>query len=340
MKVLLTGGAGFIGSHVSRYLLEHGYEVHIADRFSYAGKIRNIVDFLRGAKLWVGDLKSEEFCQKLAAFPFDSVVHLAGNTHVDRSITDPLSFSLDNVGGTNQLLHAFEPEPRTWKRRRTGCPQLHRFILYTTDEVFGSTPAGQIFDEQAPFNPSNAYSASKVGIEGLAKAYATTHGMPIVVVRPCNTYGRGQHPEKAIPRFTRQALTGQPMTVHNDGTGSRDWLHTEDHASAIQILLEKSEPGQSYNLAAGDEHTDIEVANRIGDIVFGKTGHKADVSFVPGRPGHDRRYLMDGTKLRSLGWKPKVPFADGLKDAVEWTAENLDWWDHDYVKMEALGVAS
>ena len=313
-KVLITGGAGFISSHVAGYLGKQGFEVHVADRLSYAGKIRNVAGNCPDAKLWMGDLKSSEFCDKLAAIGFDAVIHAAGNTHVDHSIKDPISFTLDNVLATNQLLHAFEKTPT-------------RFVIYSTDEVYGSTPAGCIFDESTSFNPSNAYAASKVGIEGLARAYFVTFGMGIVVVRSCNTYGRGQHPEKAIPRFTRQCLKGEPITVHNDGSGSRDWLHTHDHARAIRLLMEQGQPGQAYNLARGEEHTDLEVATRIAELCH----TKPNILFVPGRPGHDRRYWMDGTKIRTMGWAPEVPFDWGLRDAVEWTIDNQDWWEHDYV---------
>lgn len=319
-RILCTGGAGFITGHVAGYLESQGYEVHIADRLSYAGKIRNIAANCPKAKLWMGDLKTPDFCNKLAAFGFDAVVHAAGNTHVDHSIKDPISFTLDNVLATNQLLHAFEKSLST------------RFVIYTTDEVYGSTPAGVIFDEMAPFNPSNAYAASKVGIEGLARAYFITFKMPLVVVRSCNTYGRGQHPEKAIPRFTMQCINGEPITVHNDGSGSRDWLHTRDHAEAIRLLIDKGVPGEAYNLARGDEHTDLEVATKISELC--RTDLK--VVFVPGRPGHDRRYWMDGTKIRKLGWNPQVPFSWGLKDAVEWTIQNQDWWQHDHVTPDSL----
>lgn len=318
-RILCVGAAGFIGSHVSGYLGARGYDVHIADRFSYAGKIRNIANNAPNAKLWIGDIKSEEFCRKIAAHGWDAVVNFAGNTHVDNSIRDPISFTLDNVLGTNQLMHAFE---------KSGV----QFVQYSTDEVYGSTPIGMIFDEHAPFNPSNAYAASKVGIEGLARAYFTTFGDRIVVLRSCNVYGRGQHPEKAIPRFTRQCLRGEPMTVHNDGSGSRDWLHTEDHAMAIRLLVEKGMPGEAYNVARGDEHTDLEVATRIA----GLCNVEPKIVFTPGRPGHDRRYLMTGGKLRKLGWKPSVPFDWGLKDAVDWTVAHQDHWDHDHADVETL----
>ena len=325
-RILVTGGAGFIGSHVATHLLDKGHDVHIADRLSYAGKVRNVSRWLTGAKLWIGALQDDEFSNRLAAFGFDVVVHCAANTHVDRSISDPVQFTVYNVQGTNQLLDSIV--------KSGNIPQ--KIILYSTDEVYGPTPAWRRFDEQTPFAPSNAYSASKVGVEGLACAYWTTHRLPVMVVRPCNTYGRRQHPEKAIPRFVGQAIRGEPITVHNDGGGSRDWLHTTDHATAIERLIEAGVPGEAYNLAAGDEHTDIEVARKVLEL----TGSKSDIAYVTGRPGHDRRYWMDGGKLRSLGWAPKMPFGEGFRDAVEWTMRNQDWWAHDYVEGEACRANS
>lgn len=317
MRLLITGGAGFIGSHLVDHFVDAGHDVHMVDRFSYAGKAKNIARHIFKSKLWIGNLCDAEFCAKLAAYQFDAVVHTAANTHVDRSISDPVQFTLDNVLGTNQLLHALQ-----------GGLTPYRIILYSTDEVYGSTPTGRRFDEQTPFSPSNAYSASKVGVEGLARAYWTTHRLPVMVVRPCNTYGRRQHPEKAIPRFVGQAVRGEAITVHNDGGGSRDWLHTSDHAAAIECLIEKGVAGEAYNLAAGDEHTDIDVAQYVLEI----TGSKSKIIHVQGRPGHDRRYWMNGGKLRSLGWQPKMPFTEGFADAVEWTMRNQDWWQHDYVE--------
>lgn len=318
-RVLVTGIAGFIASHVAGYLEGKGYEVHGADRFSYAGKIKNIAGNCPQAKLWIGDLKNEEFCRKLAKTGWDAVIHCAGNTHVDNSIRDPISFTTDNVLGTNQLLHAFED---------SGI----RTIVYSTDETMGSTPPGQVFSEDAPLNPSNAYAASKVAVEGLFRAYYNTFGMDVMLVRPCNVYGRGQHPEKAIPRFTGQCLRGEAMTVHRDGSGARDWMHTEDHAAAIRIVLEHGKSGEVYNLARGDEHNDLEVATSIA----GLCGVEPKITFTPGRPGHDPRYWMNGTKIRGLGWSPSVPFQWGLKDAVDWTVAHQDYWDHDYVDVPVL----
>lgn len=268
------------------------------------------------ARLWVGDLKEWDACVGLAKHGFDAVVHLASNTHVDHAIRNPVVFTRDNVLATNQLLHAFQLH----------CPKA-KFVAYSTDEVYGPTPDGQRFREDQPFRASNAYSASKVGIEGLATSYFVTHDMPIVVVRPCNTYGRRQHPEKVIPRFVRQAMTGQPLTVHGDGQGARDWLHTSDHAAGVETLLESGVPGQAYNLASGDEHKDIEIAYKVLE----HTGQSGDIQYIRQRPGHDRRYWMDGAKLRALGWQPRMPFTIGLIDTIKWNMENLGWFDSDIV---------
>lgn len=261
---------------------------------------------------------------KLAQFGFDAVVHLASNTHVDHAIKNPIVFTQDNVFGTNQLLHAFELYSRA-----------SRLIVYSTDEVYGATPQGERFKETQPFRASNAYSASKVGIEGLASSYRVTHDMDIIVVRPCNTYGRRQHPEKAIPRFVRQAMNERPITVHGDGTGARDWLHTSDHAAAIETLLERGIAGEAYNLAAGEEHADNEIARGILLL----TNSKSDIEYIQQRPGHDRRYWMDGSKLRTLGWEPRMPFADGFKDAVEWNMKNQAHWDADYLEVRQVEAA-
>ena len=324
-RVLVTGGLGFIGSHVVEHLVARGYDVQVADRLSYAGKVRNLSAVLDSVKLWMGDLKNPDFCERLAVYGFDEVVHMAGNTHVDRSISHPLEFTLDNVLGTNMLLDALE------RHGHDG-----RVLVYSTDEVFGPTPAGECFDENTPLRPSNAYSASKVGIEGLASAYWITHGLPTIIVRPCNTYGPRQHPEKVIPRFVRQALAGEPLTIHRDGSGARDWLHATDHARAVEAIMVEGLPGSSYNMAAGDEHTDLEIAEGVCRAL----DKPVLVKSVEVRPGHDRRYWMDGSRLRTLGWHPLVPFSTGFRDTVLWNAENRGWWDADWVKArELVGAA-
>jgi dTDP-glucose 4,6-dehydratase len=272
-------------------------------------------------RLWVGALQNGDFSERLAAHGFDAIVHMAGNTHVDRSISNPLEFTHDNVLGTNTLLDAL---------RRHG--HEGRVLIYSTDEVFGPTPDGERFTEDAALRPSNAYSASKVGVEGLARAFYVTHGMQTIVVRPCNTYGPRQHPEKVIPRFVRQVLRGEPLTIHRDGMGARDWLHASDHARAVEAILHEGMPGSSYNMAAGDEHTDLEIAEGVCRVL----NKPMLVRSVEVRPGHDKRYWMDNTRLRGLGWQPLIPFASGFRDTVLWNAEHQDWWDADWVKPADL----
>ena len=320
MRVLITGGAGFIGSSVVRHFVELGHEVCIADRFTYAGKARNLADILPWVDLLIGDLATGDLAARCAQWRPEWVVHMAAETHVDRSIDAPESFVTSNVLGTTRLLQALYLDLTV---------DLKKMVVYSTDEVFGWTPQGEIFDEFTLYNPSNAYSASKVGVEAIANSFYVTHDMPIVIVRPCNTYGPGQHPEKVIPKFVRQMLRGEPVTVYNEGNGARDWLHVEDHARAIETLLLHGVPGEDYNLAANEEHSDSEIAAIIGIAL----GVKHRVIFTPGRPGHDRRYMMDGSKLRALGWSPVVSFEDGFCSTVHWNAANQDWWDSDTIRI-------
>lgn len=326
-KILITGGAGFIGSHLADHFQGLGWNTHIADRFTYAGKIRNIPDFLKRINLWVGDLREPAFCEKLVLGEFwDYVVHAAGQTHVDRSIDDPRPFVEDNLGGTTHLLRALA-------EYRDCYQKPPRILVYSTDEVFGPTPEGQRFTETAPMKPSNPYSATKVAVEAMAYAYRTTFGLRTQVIRPSNTYGARQHPEKAIPKFVRQAVRGDNLTVHGDGSGARDWLHARDHARAVEFILLAGQDGESYNVGAGDEHGDLEVAKEVIRL----TGSLSAIDHIDQRPGHDRRYWMDCSKVRSLGWEPRVKFPAGLAEAVRWNQEHQDWWTHDYISLRMVG---
>jgi len=334
MKVLITG-LGFISSHVIRHFVESGHDVTVATRNTYAAKFKGVHDILADINVLIGDLAEMHFARQCAATQPEWVIHMAAETHVDRAIEDPQCFIRSNVLGTTNLLQAL------WEiggQPAYGNHHANKIIVYSTDEVFGSTPEGQCFDEQAPYNPSNAYSASKVGVEAIANSFWVTHQMPTIVVRPCNTYGPGQHPEKVIPKFVGQMLRGEPITVYNDGKGARDWLHVDDHAKAIHAICENGEPGESYNLAAGEEHNDMDIALRIqqtliGNGYIGPTSLDSMIKLTPGRPGHDRRYWMDNTKLSLLGWGPVKPFWRGFTDTVIWTAENQDYWDSDVVKV-------
>jgi len=327
MKILITGGAGFIGSHVTRHFVARGYEVCVATRNTYAGKMRNLADVLPKILLLIGDLAEPYFARQCAEWCPELVVHMAAETHVDRAIEEPLSFVRANVTGTATLLQAFVDH---------GAVQ--RILVYSTDEVYGPTPEGVAFDEQAPFRPTNAYSASKVGVEGLARAFWATHCLPVTVVRPCNTYGSGQHPEKVIPKFVRQLLTKQKLTLYNDGRGSRDWLHVIDHARGVETLLRQGEAGEAYNMGAGDEHTDQEIAYEVWRVLLNadKVTYPLPVTYVPGRPGHDRAYRMNSDKLHALGWCPKMPFFEGFEATVLWNVAHQDWWDTDKIQGEVL----
>lgn len=341
MRVLITGGAGFIGSHVVRHFYHQGHTVAVADRFTYAGKGKNLASMLEVIDLLIGDLATGDLADRCAQWRPDWVVHMAAETHVDRAINNPEAFMWSNVIGTTRLLQSlYQYSQESMPRDPGGLDWIpEQIIVYSTDEVFGSTPQGKRFDEYTPYNPSNAYSASKVGVEAIANAFYMTYNMPIIVVRPCNTYGPGQHPEKVIPKFVRQILNGEPVTVYNDGKGARDWLHVKDHAKAIHHLMEYGQAGESYNLAAGEEHADHEIALMIEDIL----GHEGLFPTgpplrenVPGRPGHDRRYWMDSSKLRALGWRPEMPFAQGFREAVLWNAKHQDWWVDDVVEMSRV----
>lgn len=316
MRVLVTGGAGFIGSYVVQHLVAEGHTVGVADRFTYAGKARHVRRVLTDIDLLVGDLSTGDLAERCAAWAPEYVVHMAAETHVDRAITHPESFMVSNALGTTRLLQAL-----------THKSAVHKIVVYSTDEVYGPTPPGERFTEGAPFRPSNAYSASKVAVEGIAHAFWVTHGLPIVVLRPCNTYGPRQHPEKVIPKFVGQALRDEPLTLYNDGGGARDWLYATDHAVATQCLLAHGVPGEAYNLAAAQEYSDLEIAERV----LLRVG-KGEIMYTPGRPGHDRRYAMDGSKLRALGWMPFIPFSVGFTETVTWCMHSQEtFWQDDVV---------
>jgi dTDP-glucose 4,6-dehydratase len=338
MRVLITGGAGFIGSQVTKHFVGLGHEVCVADRFTYAGKGKNLAPVSDSISILYGDLATGNLAKRCAEWQPDWVVHMAAETHVDHAIDRPESFMWSNAHGTTRLLQAFYEGPVD----DIGIVMPERILVYSTDEVFGSTPRGECFDELTPYNPSNAYSASKVAVEAIVNSFFVTHDMPVMVVRPCNTYGPRQHPEKVIPKFVGQMLRGEPVTVYNDGQGARDWLHVEDHARAVACILEKGIPGESYNLAAGEEHTDLEIAERIQANLFqagliSNSSYETMIKLTPGRPGHDRRYWMDGSKLRTLGWKPEVPFTQGFKDTVLWNAQHQDHWADDVIRLVKRG---
>jgi dTDP-glucose 4,6-dehydratase len=309
MKILVTGGAGFIGSHFVRHLAEQGEEVVVLDKLTYAGNRAN----LEGVEhdFHHGDIADADAVAR-AAEGVDAIVNFAAETHVDRSILGPADFILTDVLGTQVLLdHA----------RRHGL----RFLQVSTDEVYGDVPlAAPACTEDSPLRASSPYSASKAGGELQVFAYVRTYGVDALVTRGANTYGPCQYPEKFLPLFITNALDGEPLPVYGDGKQRREWLHVDDHCAGIELALREGRAGEAYNIG-GQERENMDVVRRILEL----TGASADlVRHVDDRPGHDRRYAVDSSKLRALGWQPQHSFDQGgLEETVHWYMANRDWWE-------------
>ena len=312
MDILVTGGAGFIGCNLVRYLLEHlpDAQVCVLDKFTYAGSRENLADVDGDPRVTIaeGDICDVDVVREAMA-GVDVVVHLAAESHVDRSILGPRPAMQTNFHGTFVLLEA---------ARQT---QLDLFLHVSTDEVYGPTETGQ-FDESAPLNPRNPYSASKAGADHLAQAYYVTHDVPVIITRPCNTYGPYQYPEKLVPRCVYKALRDEPLPVYGDGRQQRDWLHVTDHCRAVHILMDKGQVGEVYNIPADSERENLETIRVILDEL-GKPDSL--IKHVADRPGHDIRYAMSGEKISNLGWQPQIPWEEGLRETVRWFAEHQDW---------------
>jgi dTDP-glucose 4,6-dehydratase len=309
MRVLVTGGAGFIGSHFVRHLAARGDEVAVLDKLTYAGNRAN----LEGVEheFHQGDIADPEAVAAAAA-GCAAIVNFAAETHVDRSILGPAEFILTDVLGTQVLLdHA----------RHGGI----RLVHVSTDEVYGDVPLdAPACTEESPIRTSSPYSASKAGGELQVFAYVRTYGVDALVTRGANTYGPRQYPEKFLPLFITNAFTGEPLPVYGDGRQRREWLHVDDHCAGIALALDRGAAGEAYNIS-GQERENMEVVRRILDL----TGASPDlVRHVEDRPGHDRRYAVDSSKLRALGWAPQHSFdAGGLEETVVWYGENREWWE-------------
>ena len=314
MKILVTGGAGFIGSHlVRRLIVRGGHEVVNLDALKYSGNPANLGD-LDGRPNYhfvLGDICDRQLVERLLAeHHIEAIINCAAETHIDRSILEPASFARTDIVGTVILLE---------EARRAG---LERFLQVSTDEVYGNIVTGMSTEEDR-LAPRSPYSASKAGGDLLALSYWATYRFPVVVTRGSNTYGPNQYPEKFIPLFVTNAIDDQLLPLYGDGRQRRDWLAVEDHCAAIEHLLHKGEPGQVYNIGGGNERENIEVAEQLL-AYLGKP--KSLIRFVQDRPGHDRRYAVDCTKLRRSGWQPIVPFETGIKATVEWYRKNEPWW--------------
>lgn len=309
MRVLVTGGAGFIGSHFVRHLAAAGEQVVVLDKLTYAGNRANLDGVEH--EFHQGDIADPDAVAR-AAQGVSAIVNFAAETHVDRSILGPAEFILTDVLGAQVLLdHA----------RHNGL----RLVQVSTDEVYGDIPPGApAATEEAPLRASSPYSASKAGGELQVFAYVRTYGVDALVTRGANTYGPRQYPEKFLPLFITNAFDGQRLPVYGDGKQRREWLHVEDHCAAIELALRKGRAGEAYNVG-GQERENLEVVRRILDL----TGGSPDlVRHVTDRPGHDRRYAVDSSKLRDLGWTPKHSFdAGGLEETVAWYRENREWWE-------------
>jgi dTDP-glucose 4,6-dehydratase len=307
MRVLVTGGAGFIGSHFVKRLLRGGDEAVVLDKLTYSGNRANLP---ADVEFHEGDIAASEDVAR-AAHGCDAIVNFAAETHVDRSILTADDFGRTEFRGTQVLLEHI---------RETGA----RLVQVSTDEVYGDLEGGGSSQESDLLNPSSPYSAAKAAGELLIPAYVRTFGVNASITRGSNTYGPHQYPEKFIPLFVTNALDGEPLPLYGDGRQVRDWLFVEDHCAGIELVLLQGAAGEIYNIGGGDERENIEVAGRLLEL----TG--ADRSLlrsVPDRPGHDRRYSVDSAKLRALGWSPQTPFEIGLRETVSWYRENRSWWE-------------
>jgi len=321
MNILVTGGAGFIGCNFVRYLLEHilDAQVRVLDKLTYAGSRENLGDVDGDPRVTVveGDICDVEVVGEAMA-GVDVVVHLAAESHVDRSILGPQPAMQTNFHGTFVLLEA----------ARQTQPDL--FLHASTDEVYGPVQTGQ-FDETAPLNPRNPYSASKAGADHLAQAYYITYDVPVIISRPCNNYGPYQYPEKLVPLFVYKALRDEPLPVYGDGRQRRDWLHVTDHCRVMHVLLEKGEVGQMYNIPADSERENLETVQVILDEL-GKPDSL--IKHVADRPGHDVRYAMSGEKISNLGWQPQIQWEEGLRETVRWFADHQDWLERSLARSQ------
>ncbi|MDI7776365.1 dTDP-glucose 4,6-dehydratase [Asticcacaulis sp. EMRT-3] len=332
MRVLVTGGAGFIGSALVRYLVaEVGAEVLNLDKLTYAGNLESLapVEALPNYRFVKADICDRTAVDAaIAGFRPDHIMHLAAESHVDRSITGAKDFIETNVMGTFTLLEAAR---HYWNGLEGAAKADFRFLHVSTDEVYGSLGPTGLFEEVTPYDPSSPYSASKAASDHLAKAWHRTYGLPVVVSNCSNNYGPYHFPEKLIPLNIINALQGKPLTVYGDGSNIRDWLYVEDHARALHLICSKGRLGETYNVGGRNERTNMEVVNRIcaimDELAPKSHPHTDLITFVTDRPGHDHRYAIDATKLETeLGWKAQENFDSGIRKTVAWYLANEAWW--------------
>lgn len=329
MNLLITGGAGFIGSHVVRLFVNTypDYNIYNLDALTYAGNLENLRD-LEGKENYFfikGDITDETFINQLfSKHVFDGVVHLAAESHVDRSISDPLAFVKTNVFGTVNLLNACKS---SWNNNFKG----KKFYHISTDEVYGSLGEEGFFTENSPYDPHSPYSASKASSDHFVRAYGETFGLPVKISNCSNNYGEYHFPEKLIPLFINNIICNRPLPVYGDGNYTRDWLYVKDHARAIDLIFHKGKIGETYNIGGFNEWKNIDLVKLLCNLMDEKLNREKGTSerlitFIKDRPGHDKRYAIDASKVnKELGWMPSVTFSEGLSKTIDWYLDNQQW---------------
>ena len=332
-KILVTGGAGFIGSAVCRHLVGAGGEVINFDKLTYAANLASLAE-VEGSNHYAfvkGDVADRAAVRAaIEAHRPDAIMHLAAESHVDRSIESAEPFVQTNIVGTFTML---EEALRHWRSLEGQAKDDFRFLHISTDEVFGSLGEDGLFTEETPYDPRSPYSASKAAADHLVSAWGHTHGLPVLTSNCSNNYGPYHFPEKLIPLIILNALEGKPLPVYGDGGHVRDWLFVEDHAEALHLMLRRAAPGSTYNIGGRSERTNLQVVQAICDLLdeaappLSSGPRRELIGFVPDRPGHDRRYGVDPSKIgEDLGWTPKTDFETGLRRTVDWYLARRDWW--------------
>jgi dTDP-glucose 4,6-dehydratase len=331
-KILITGGAGFIGSAVSRAVIaKTDSEILVYDKLTYAGNLASLTPIASSPRF---QFVENDICDRskvseaLTRFQPDVVMHLAAESHVDRSIDGPAAFVETNLVGTFTMLDASLEYFRGLKPEQA---RSFRFMHISTDEVFGSLGSEGLFREDTPYAPSSPYSASKAGSDHLVRAWGHTYGLPVIITNCSNNYGPYHFPEKLIPLMIINAIEGKPLPVYGSGENIRDWLYVEDHASALMCVAAKGVPGESYNVGGRNEWRNIDVVHAVCDLMNEfqprQGGYRDLITYVTDRPGHDLRYAIDSSKIeRELGWKPQERFETGLRKTVRWYLDHSDWW--------------